>query len=263
MNNDFDSTGRGKEYIEAQKDLLVRKTGIITLFNLVSPGNDLRNLTDEHKILDMLGGNGLLTKVFRTLPQSAGLKVNNPLIITSDISMDMIADAKANGLEAICEPSWDLQFADNSFDSVIVAYGTHHIEYLAETFQEVYRVLKTGGKVVVHDFEIGSNVDKWFHEVVDKFSITGHNFKHFTREEFRDYLTNAGFHSITVDKRFDPFCSKDLIDYVQKMYGLKLEKEKVWDLINLYFGTYKINNETASKKFWIMSRFAIVGVGTK
>ena len=255
---DFDNDGRGKSYREAQIDFMVRHVGIEKLFDLVAPNNQAKDLTSNHKIIDILGGNGVLAKCFNKLFPN-----NNLTILTSDISASMIQDALANGLLAFRQPAHKIFTYDNVFDGSIIAYGMHHLDDPIRCCRESWRILKYGGKIVIHDFEIGSNVDKWFREIVDKYSITRHNFRHFTKADFTKFLTEAGFHSVTVDKIFDPFCSKDLASHVQKMYGLKLTKDEVWDLINRYFGTYKLNNEAAVQKYFIMPRFALVGVGTK
>src|SRR5258708_1317514 len=88
---DFNSRskgGRGDSYRRAQRDPLVRKIGITKLFDLVSPGFDAKNLTSEHKIIDVLGGDGTLARAFAQL--FPGI---DPLIVTSDISTEMVASA--------------------------------------------------------------------------------------------------------------------------------------------------------------------------
>lgn len=45
-----------------------------------------------------------------------------------------------------------LQFEDNHFDAVIVAFGVRNFEHLEEGLTDMYRVLKPGGKVVVLEF---------------------------------------------------------------------------------------------------------------
>lgn len=48
--------------------------------------------------------------------------------------------------------SENLQFADNSFDAIIVAFGVRNFENLQKGLKEMYRVLRPGGIVVVLEF---------------------------------------------------------------------------------------------------------------
>jgi demethylmenaquinone methyltransferase / 2-methoxy-6-polyprenyl-1,4-benzoquinol methylase len=45
-----------------------------------------------------------------------------------------------------------LDFADNSFDAIMAAYGVRNFEHLDKGLAEMYRVLKPGGKLVVLEF---------------------------------------------------------------------------------------------------------------
>jgi demethylmenaquinone methyltransferase / 2-methoxy-6-polyprenyl-1,4-benzoquinol methylase len=48
--------------------------------------------------------------------------------------------------------SEDIQFADNSFDAVTVAFGVRNFENLQKGLKEIKRVLRPGGKLVVLEF---------------------------------------------------------------------------------------------------------------
>ena len=50
-----------------------------------------------------------------------------------------------------------LPFADHTFDAVTVAFGVRNFEYLEKGLFEMFRVLKTGGKLVVLEFSIPQN----------------------------------------------------------------------------------------------------------
>lgn len=203
---DFHSTlegGRGELYREAQRNPLIRIVGIRQLFELISPSRELSSLTPQHKILDVLGGDGVLARAMQHLAIPALM----PHVLTSDLSEDMVAAAQAYGLFALRQPAQNLLLKDDSFDGVIIAYGAHHIppEQRGLACEEAYRVLKDGGRIVLHDFEEGSPMSGWFGDVVDKYSITGHQFSHFTREEIQTYLEEAGFSDIEVNYLYDPF----------------------------------------------------------
>jgi demethylmenaquinone methyltransferase/2-methoxy-6-polyprenyl-1,4-benzoquinol methylase len=77
-----------------------------------------------------------------------------------DISAGMLELGKqkvsAQGLSAQIElksgDSQAIPFADNSFDAVTVAFGVRNFEHLEKGLEEIKRVLKPGGKLVVLEF---------------------------------------------------------------------------------------------------------------
>ena len=219
--------GRGELYRSAQKDPLVRAVGIRNLFAMLTPSRDINDLSSEHRILDVLGGDGVLARAISqlALPGSA------PSVLTSDVSEDMVAAARAYGLFALCQAAQNLFLKDDIMNGVIIAYGTHHIprDQLVWACSEALRVLKPGSRIVLHDFEVNSPMSRWFGEVVDPYSLTGHNFPHFTRGEIEECLHKAGFVDITLQYMYDPFiltadsaeeAESLLAKYLLNMYGL-------------------------------------------
>jgi len=227
---DFDSIaqgGRGEFYRQAQLNPLVRTVGILRLFELASFNRDLKTLSPSYKILDVLGGDGVLTRAINQILDSQ----SRPSVVTSDISEGMISAAQQYGLFAIRQAAQNLLFKDNTVEGVIIAYGTHHIpiDQRLDACKEAFRVLKPGGRIVFHDFEKGSPISYWFREVVDPYSLTGHSFPHFTTEEMHDLLFCAGFTDIQVEHMYDPFIisgesergvKQELAEYLLNMYGL-------------------------------------------
>ncbi|MDF9530203.1 MULTISPECIES: methyltransferase domain-containing protein [Bacillus cereus group] len=301
LSNNLDSTdfetnvknSRGTSYIKAQESLLVREKGISNILQLISPNEDINSLNQNYKILDLLGGNGLIKKVADTILE----RNNTPTIVTSDISKGMIENAIENGLVALRQPAQYLMFKDNSMDGILLAYGTHHIpkSQRNETIKEARRVLKETGKLIVHDFEENGPVARWFNEVVDKYSLTGHDFPHFTFEEMNNYFEKNNFVNYNIKYMYDPFIFtgsseleviKKLSTYLINMYGLEKLKDvysdnEVLDIVyikakNIYvydypslglpenFGESKILISQIKGKWYIeMPRLALVGTAIK
>jgi SAM-dependent methyltransferase len=220
--------GRGDSFREAQnKNYLIRSVGYLRLLDLAL-GGEARTL-DHLVVLDALGGNGTLTRIVR----ASRTPEETPYIVTSDVSARMIESALGQQLPAIRQPVQEMVwFDDCTFDAVIIAYGTHHIppDERAKAVAEAYRVLKPGGRIVLQDFEIGSPTAEWYDNVLDRYTLTGHKFEYFTREQFRNLLAGNSFAEIEILDIYDPFilfaddpkeARLQLLDFVFTLFGLE------------------------------------------
>src|SRR5206468_2489225 len=57
-----------------------------------------------------------------------------------------------NRIELLKGDSETINFNDNSFDAVTVAFGVRNFEHLEKGLNEILRVLRPGGKLVVLEF---------------------------------------------------------------------------------------------------------------
>lgn len=102
------------------------------------------------KILDVATGTGDLAIL-------AARRLNPAQVIGIDLSEGMLAigrqKVKEAQLEACirmeCQDCLNLQFPDNSFDAITVAFGVRNFEELEKGYTEMYRVLKPGGVLLV------------------------------------------------------------------------------------------------------------------
>lgn len=149
-----------------------KKAQVATMFNNISRRYDLLNhvlsmgidilwrkkavrmLQKEQprQILDIATGTGDFAL------ETLSLKPKQ--VIGVDISEGMLAvgreKMKKKGVEDIIQlqlgDSENLQFADNSFDAVIVAFGVRNFENLEKGLAEMLRVLRPGGTVSIIEF---------------------------------------------------------------------------------------------------------------
>lgn len=89
------------------------------------------------------------------------IRILNPTqIIGVDISEGMLAIAQEKitkrslqqQFKVILGDSEKLPFENNNFDAVTVAFGVRNFEHLEEGLQDICRVLRPGGKVVILEF---------------------------------------------------------------------------------------------------------------
>lgn len=87
------------------------------------------------------------------------LSLNPDKIIGVDISEGMLAVGRKKmikknikNIEMVSGDSEGLQFEDNKFDAVIVAFGVRNFEHLEKGLEDMFRVLKPGGKAVILEF---------------------------------------------------------------------------------------------------------------
>ncbi len=145
--------------------------------------------------------------------------LNPDKIIGIDISDGMLEIGRKKtaklGLEGSIEllngDSEAINFNDNSFDAVTVAFGVRNFQHLETGLQEIKRVLKPGGKLVVLEFSkpkmpfvrsvynfymkiVTPNMGKLFSKNRDAYQYLDESIKKFPEgKKFTDILDNLGY----------------------------------------------------------------------
>ncbi len=264
--------GRGLAYNVAQKSVDNRKVGMTALLKCFGasfevPGRDFR-------ILDVLGGDGTFARFCKTLGH------HTPTIYTADISKFMIDACHVHALPCVRQSATRSLFRDNVLDGVLIAYGSHHLDSNARRLavREAHRTLRAGGRLVLHDFEIGGRCARWFDSIVHPYSRTGHPHAHFSRHEMFHLFTSAGFRDVRVFEIRDPFtlhgsspeeAKHNAIMHMYEMYDLIKVADSACDIapclerhITETLGPISIRREEGRYVAQI-PRHALVAVGTK
>lgn len=147
----------------------------------------------------------------------------NPKKITGiDLSEGMLSKGRIkikekkldHRIELIKGDSENLPFEDNTFDASTVAFGVRNFEHLQVGLNEIYRVLKPGGKLVVLEFskpksfpmkQLFGIYSKYFmpfwgkliakHETA--YSYLPESVRAFPEgQDFLNYLSNSGFSQV-------------------------------------------------------------------
>jgi demethylmenaquinone methyltransferase/2-methoxy-6-polyprenyl-1,4-benzoquinol methylase len=97
-------------------------------------------------LLDAGGGTGRIAQALRGQAK---------MIVVADLSDKMLAQAQGkDGLHLACSHSERLPFAEASFDRVIMVDALHHVINQQQTADELWRVLKPGGRLVIEEPDI-------------------------------------------------------------------------------------------------------------
>jgi ubiquinone/menaquinone biosynthesis C-methylase UbiE len=106
----------------------------------------LAGLPVSGRLLDAGGGTG--RKSYQLVDMVTG-------IIIADSSMGMLHQAnKKGGLTTVCSESEQLPFEDDSFERVIMVDALHHVSDYHSTANELWRVVKPGGRIVIEEPDI-------------------------------------------------------------------------------------------------------------
>lgn len=152
------------------------------------------SLTGNESILDIACGTGELERL---------LLAKHPklLLVGLDLSANMLAVARQKGLEQVAFTqgrTTELPFPSDSFDVVVTANSFHYFDLPRLALQEMRRVLKPDGKVIILDW----CRDYFFCRLCDvllKKTDPGYQ-TCYTQEELRIFLSQTGFQILAEDK---------------------------------------------------------------
>jgi arsenite methyltransferase len=151
-------------------------------------------------------GSGRGTDVIR-LSEAVG---KNGFVYGIDISDGMIKKAISTAerlgianVNFICSPLEKIILNDNTADLVISNCTINHADDKQTVWNEVFRILKKGGRFVVSDIYALNPIPDEFRN--DPVAISECWAGSVTRDEYIQHLQNAGFTSIRIIEESDPY----------------------------------------------------------
>jgi demethylmenaquinone methyltransferase/2-methoxy-6-polyprenyl-1,4-benzoquinol methylase len=115
---------------------------------------ELSGLRKGHRVLDVAGGTGDLTKLFSQRVGKEGQlilsDINNSML---SIGRDRLIDEGITGnIDFVQANAEMLPFKDNYFDCVSIGFGLRNVTNKDAALASMYRVLKPGGRLLILEF---------------------------------------------------------------------------------------------------------------
>ena len=113
---------------------------------------DLLRLVDAARgirLLDAGGGTGRIAQVFAG--QGVNVYVVDPSLVMARLAI------KKDHVAAVCAMAEHSPFSDGFFDRIIMVDAFHHVVSQKNTVEELWRVLKQGGRMVIEEPDIRTN----------------------------------------------------------------------------------------------------------
>lgn len=160
----------------------------IYLKGIVNELQELSNLPAGKKILEIGCGNGIGTRFIDEY-----FKPSEFIATEYDESLVEIAQSKNKGSKVRFEAgnAADMRFADGDFDAVMGLSVIHHIPNWEEALDEIQRVLKPGGLLIIKELSIDT-FESSFGRIARRFVEHPYD-DMFKKDEFLDYLQQEGF----------------------------------------------------------------------
>lgn len=166
-------------------DRVIRKLDLKRLIHLLK-------LPVRGRMLDAGGGTGRVSSRLRSLVDE---------VVVCDLSPFMLKQAKNKGhLLTVRTHVEQLPFPNESFERIVVVDALHHFCDQRKSIQELLRVLKTGGRLVIEEPNIDNFLIKWL-ALAEKLALMQSRFC--SSREIVRMITDRGFDArVESDGRF-------------------------------------------------------------
>lgn len=113
---------------------------------------------DEH-LLDLCCGTGKSTLAcLKQLPTGTVVGVDNSEGMLLEANNKFAEGIKSGKVTFILKDAMHLDFPDESFDAVFMAYGLRNMPDYEKSIQGIHRILKPGGKLCIHDYSLAAGI---------------------------------------------------------------------------------------------------------
>lgn len=162
------------------------------LKGIVRKLQQISQLAPDKKILEIGCGNGIGTRLILDT-----FKPSEFIATEYDESLVEVAKMKVNGTKIIVEAgnAADLRFQDGEFDAVIGLSVIHHIPNWRDSLDELHRVIKPGGLLIIKELSI-ETFETPFGRIARRFVEHPYDAM-FRKAEFLEHLNKIGLMVLT------------------------------------------------------------------
>ena len=136
---------------------------VAAMFDEVAPRYDLTNAVLSMgqdrgwrkavtEALALKAGDVVLDLAAGTATSTVALAKTGARAVGCDFSLGMLREGRDRGVDLVAGDALRLPFADASFDAVTISFGLRNVADTALALQEMRRVTKPGGRLVVCEF---------------------------------------------------------------------------------------------------------------
>jgi len=144
----------------------------------------LLKLPAAGRLLDAGGGTGRVSSCLRAMVDG---------VVVCDLSLPMLKQAKQKGrLSTVQSHIEQLPFPDECFERIVVVDALHHFCNQEQSIQELLRVLKTGGLLVIEEPNIDKFIIRWV-ALAEKLLLMRSHF--FSSDEIVTIINEQGFNA--------------------------------------------------------------------
>ena len=111
-------------------------------------------------------------------------------IVVSDLSHRMLKKARGKKIRPVRAHIENLPFADEFFDRVLVVDALHHFCDQRQAIEDLLRVLKTGGRLVIEEPDLNHKGVKLL-ALAEKILLMRSHF--YTPQKIREMITSCGY----------------------------------------------------------------------
>lgn len=117
-------------------------------------------LQGHEQVLDLCCGTGKSSAaVLPYLTTGTLTCVDNSEEMLVEAGRKFTEEIKAGKVRLSLQDAMQLDFPENSFDAIFMAYGLRNMPDYGRHVEGLYRILKPGGKLVIHDYALA---DTWY-----------------------------------------------------------------------------------------------------
>lgn len=117
----------------------------------------LLQLKGNEQVLDLCCGTGKSTRaVYHYITAGKITGIDNSEGMLEEANKKFSKEILEGRMEFQLQDAMHLNFAPNSFDAIFMAYGLRNMPDYKKSVEQLFKLLKPGGKLVIHDYSLSN-----------------------------------------------------------------------------------------------------------